>query len=70
MNLTRQMQSIADLYSSVKQIKEKTYTSTQPSKTHSSISDKNSNMLNELYTNIYNNTTKNDNFKTTFQNKA
>lgn len=58
MNLTRQMQSIADLYSSVKQIKEKTYTSTQPSKTHSSISDKNSNMLNELYTNIYNNTTK------------
>lgn len=58
MNLTRQMQSLADLYSSVKPIEEKTYKPTQTTNSYSSTSDKNSNMLNEMYTNIYNKTTK------------
>lgn len=59
MNLTRQMQSLADLYSSVKPVQEKTYTPTQTSKSYSSTSDKNSNVLNEMYTNIFKKNTKN-----------
>lgn len=58
MNLTRQMQSLADLYSSVKPIEEKTYTPAPTTKSYSSTSDKNSNVLNEMYTNIYNKNTK------------
>ena len=58
MNLTRQMQSLADLYSTVKPVQEKTYTPTQTSKSYSSTSDKNSNVLNEMYANIFSKNTK------------
>ena len=55
MNLTRQMQGIADLYNQIKPIKEKTYTPAPLTKNlYSSTSDKNSNMLNEMYLNILN----------------
>lgn len=55
MNLTRQMQGIADLYNQIKPIEEKTYTPAPLTKNiYSSTSDKNSNMLNEMYLNILN----------------
>lgn len=59
MNLTRQMQGLADLYSSIKPIEEKTYTP-QPIANHfSSASDKNSKTLNNLYFEIQNKNTTN-----------
>lgn len=58
MNLTRQMQGIADLYNQIKPIEEKTYTPAPTTKNlYSSTSDKNSNMLNEMYLNILNKST-------------
>lgn len=60
MNLTRQMQSIADLYNQIKPIEEKTYTPAPITKNlYSSTSDKNSNMLNEMYLNILTKSTSN-----------
>ena len=57
MNLTRQMQGIADLYSSVKPIEEQTY-KPQPSSTqYSSTSDRNAKTLNNMYVEILNKST-------------
>jgi len=58
MNLTRQMQGLADLYSSIKPIEEKTYTPQQSGNHFSSASDKNLKTLNNMYTEIYNKGTK------------